>query len=144
MEGRKYSAPCELPAENRRLSAPPISPRMPGRTQMLRKGQPSTRRRPGISLKSSLPLPSILLRRHLNAQENLPPIHPEEDQPIGQQNGRAPQQRHEGISKHLEYSRPQGNAKRIDNESFEQMRHQIGRDRIHPDNQEREGPLPVA
>src|ERR1043166_6896744 len=55
MEGRKYSAPCELPAENRRLSAPPISPRMPGRTQMLRKGQPSTRRRPGISLKSSLP-----------------------------------------------------------------------------------------
>jgi len=47
------------------------------------------------------------------------------------------------LSEHLKYPRPQIDAERIDDELFEQVRHQVRRHRVHPDHHQREGPPAV-
>ena len=77
-------------------------------------------------------------------QEQLPPVHPEKDQPIAEQHGCALYQRLEAHAKEIKEIRSQVDAECCRNEILQEMRDAVSGDGIHSDHDQRERPLAMT
>ena len=73
-------------------------------------------------------------------QEQLAPIHPEQDQPEDQEHGRAVEQRLVRLAEDRERVLPQVDGQVPRDEALPEAGHAIGGDRVHADDPERKGP----
>src|SRR5438034_3036173 len=84
---------------------------------------------------------SVHPRHGLNAEENLPAIHPKQNQPKSEQDGQAVQEWLVGVSENPERVLSKMGREIFEDEAVEQMRDAISGDGVHADDQQWEGPV---
>lgn len=79
-----------------------------------------------------------------DAEEDFALVHPVEEIPIDQHDGDAEQERLKSGAEDLEDFVAEVNVEGVDDELFPQMRDEVRCNRVHADDDEREGPLAVV
>ena len=84
------------------------------------------------------------MSQYLDPQEQLPPIHPEKDQPEDQQDGGALGHWGEGVAEEFEGVRAKMRFEGAGDEAFPQVRDAVGGDGVHADDHKGEGEPAMA